>query len=561
MKDILQENKTHPAPFPLERYQRIAILAAHPDDEVYGCGGLIAAAAQRKIHVKVFIATNGEVADTGQTHIVERRQEESRRAGELLGYDVEFLGLRDRSLRYDLSLVERITGVLLECKPDLVLAPTINDYHPDHQALALAALAAFPAVAPSADLGFYETVGPLDHATHYIDLTMLYECKRRAMQLFESQESILPYAQSIEARDRYRALPFAPKVAYAEVYRLVHGKTPQWCDELLATFNLQRVRDDAWLLPAEAPLISVLIRTIGDPFIFNTIASVVAQTYRPIEIVVVAARQLPEEMIRRINTLPEVRFIPSERDLSRSEAANIALHAARGRWLAFLDDDDYWMPPHLERLARELKASQELAVCTGAVVEDVDGNVLNEYCEPLQADLMLATNQIPIHTVLFDYNLVRRYQIYFDESLHILEDWDFWLQLQCFTKIKYVPGTSAVYRWADRSELFADRERLSDVRRKIHDKWFAKLGWERFERTIEALIRELDKRNNEVSVAKRNREFYEQQLALEREKLSLTLQKLKATDEQLTRVLNSKSWRLTRSLRAVARMVTKLLSG
>src|SRR5947208_7699287 len=76
------------------RGERLLVLAPHPDDEVIGCGGLLALhlAEGRKVHVVV--ATDG--AQAGDA--VQRRSE-SRAAVALLGdATIEFLGYPDREL-------------------------------------------------------------------------------------------------------------------------------------------------------------------------------------------------------------------------------------------------------------------------------------------------------------------------------------------------------------------------------------------------------------------------------------------------------------------------------
>src|SRR6186997_2561035 len=82
------------------RGERLLVLAPHPDDEVIGCGGLVALHLRDRRAVRVVVATDGAQAGTA-----DGRQEESRRALDLLGTGAElvFLDFPDRGLGDELA--------------------------------------------------------------------------------------------------------------------------------------------------------------------------------------------------------------------------------------------------------------------------------------------------------------------------------------------------------------------------------------------------------------------------------------------------------------------------
>ncbi len=176
------------APLSLDGHQRVLVVAPHCDDEVLGAAGVIQAAVQRSLAVKVVVATNGDgfyFAAARQEHRVRPkaadfirlgrlRQGETMAALKALGVtnrQVSFLGYPDRGLetlwaqrwtanrpfrsKYTRSvkspyrrtfnpsavyagadLLADLRAVLQQDRPDLVLYPHPNDDHPDHQALA-----------------------------------------------------------------------------------------------------------------------------------------------------------------------------------------------------------------------------------------------------------------------------------------------------------------------------------------------------------------------------------------------------------------------------------------
>lgn len=123
----------------------LLVLAAHPDDETLGAGGLIAAAAARGARVEVVVATAGEASHPhspthSPTQLAALRRVELAAALERLGPRVQLctLGLPDGQLsRYKAQLAAAIDTRL---GPGSVLVtPWRGDGHPDHEACALAA--------------------------------------------------------------------------------------------------------------------------------------------------------------------------------------------------------------------------------------------------------------------------------------------------------------------------------------------------------------------------------------------------------------------------------------
>ena len=105
----------------------VVVVAAHPDDETLGAGGLIAHCVDRGMHVRVVVVTDGGA-----------RGEEARRTAELgaamalLGASVVSLGFRDGSTREHRDEIAAALGAHL-AGADLVVAPWVGDGHRDHR--------------------------------------------------------------------------------------------------------------------------------------------------------------------------------------------------------------------------------------------------------------------------------------------------------------------------------------------------------------------------------------------------------------------------------------------
>lgn len=138
-------------PFPDEPYRQAVVVAAHPDDETLGVSGLLQHLHDKGTAVRLVVATDGEAAfpalspadraELGRTRRAELR--DSLRAQGVADIEVHWLGLPDSGLaEHPAELAERLTGLLADA--DLCLVPCPTDPHPDHQAMAEAALSVAP---------------------------------------------------------------------------------------------------------------------------------------------------------------------------------------------------------------------------------------------------------------------------------------------------------------------------------------------------------------------------------------------------------------------------------
>jgi bacillithiol biosynthesis deacetylase BshB1 len=169
-------------------------VAAHPDDAEVGSGGALLVCALRGLRVAVADLTRGERSTRGTP---ERRDDESRRAGELLALaDRRCLGLPDAALGTDPSHRDALIELIRELRPRILLAPDTEDRHPDHAAAGrLAREAAY--LAGLRHAGGQEPYRPervYHYALHHpveptfvLDVSAVWERRMTAVAAFESQ--------------------------------------------------------------------------------------------------------------------------------------------------------------------------------------------------------------------------------------------------------------------------------------------------------------------------------------------------------------------------------------
>lgn len=222
---------TEPAKLP--DADKVLVLAPHPDDEVFGCGGAIALYAERSAAVHVHVLTDGAgyAPDHARAAMHATRQSESENALQQLGDGIEhsFASYKDRCLLQESGLIAHFLQLLEQQCPQVVIAPSPWEIHPDHQATARAALAAvlqwmarMPSLAPG--LMFYEIGSPLQ-VNMLVDITSVWALKEQAMRSFPSQLTQQDYVRHIAGLNAYRTYTLSGDVLQAEAFHHLPAKT------------------------------------------------------------------------------------------------------------------------------------------------------------------------------------------------------------------------------------------------------------------------------------------------------------------------------------------------
>ncbi|HEX7192529.1 MAG TPA: PIG-L family deacetylase [Thermoanaerobaculia bacterium] len=428
--------------------ERLLVLAPHPDDEVIGCGGVVAQHLDGGSSVRVVVATDG-----GQAGVPATREEESRHALSILGgSEIDFFAYPDRELaahRDELS--KRLAALLREYRPDLILVPSPIEFHPDHLALATTFCDLIQqddtlyADLATAKVAFYEVGQPL-RPNAIVDISLVAGKKYAAIAAHESQLAFRDYVAYARGLNAYRAMTMPPEVKFAEAYFVL--ALPEL--RTIATSRLQRMIGDARGIAVEVsePLpVSVIVRTKDRPALLRETIGSIRATHYPCEIVVVNDGGARPE-------IDGVTLVHHEQSRGRSEAANAGVRAAANAFIAFLDDDDLYYADHLATLTNAAKESQHTAWYGDAVSAFVrvgeNGALdthqrLRLFGDDFDRNALLADNYIPLPTLLF-----RRTDFLdlggFDSAFDLFEDWDFLIRLSQRGNFVHVPHVTCEIR-------------------------------------------------------------------------------------------------------------------
>ncbi|MDH3689953.1 MAG: glycosyltransferase [Gammaproteobacteria bacterium] len=440
------------------------VLAPHPDDEVFGCGGAIMRHVEAGDPVHVIIVSDGGfqgvMNGVDETGYVQRRQEESINAGRILGYGTPlFWGLADRDIEYSEKLVRQILSAIDSTGATVVYAPSIFEIHPDHRALGMTAIEAVRRSDKAQQIAMYEVGVPL-RPNVLLDITDLIERKQAAMACFASQLDIQEYDQHITALNRYRTYTLPKSVKAAEAYLLT--STEELRGNLLRLYDSEFKRQKKLgraVDTRDIPLVTVIIRSIGRETLSEALDSVALQTYPSIEVVVVNAKgEGHPEIGEWCGRFPS-RLCGTGQALGRSRAANTGLDNAHGEYLIFLDDDDLFDPEHLAVLM-DAAGRNRRVVYSGAQCINERGEIYDRvFNETYNPELMLVGNYIPNHTLLFSKELVE-IGCRFDESLDFYEDWDFLVQLSRHCDFSHIDRVGARYRVTESSGIGVQPNKL-----------------------------------------------------------------------------------------------------
>lgn len=207
------------------------------------------------------------------------------------------------------------------------------------------------------------------------------------------------------------------------------------------------------------PRFSVVIPTRGDaPHLRRALASALAQG-RDIEAIVAHGvdEPLPGEILfdHRVVPVATATSTPGGR-------RNAALALARAPYVAFLDDDDVWLPGHLEAAVAELDGDPalDLYACDAWLLDDASADGSGELPAVLDAlprflgpgePLTPSSGDLLVRNVLLTPAVVARLPALraaggFDGALVTMEDWDLWMRMARKGSIRVVREARIVVR-------------------------------------------------------------------------------------------------------------------
>jgi glycosyltransferase involved in cell wall biosynthesis len=199
------------------------------------------------------------------------------------------------------------------------------------------------------------------------------------------------------------------------------------------------------------PAATVIIPTLDRPALLGcALTSALAQRGVALEAVVVDDGSIPALDRDGLGRDPRVVLLRHGSTRGMAAARNTGLRVARGKWVAFLDDDDAWAPDKLRRQIEEAQRTRAGFAYAGAIAVSPAGQVVARLAAPAPRDLyarLLERNVIPAgaSNVIAQTGVVRNLGG-FDEALPHLADWDMWIRLAAAATAAALPDQLVAYR-------------------------------------------------------------------------------------------------------------------
>lgn len=226
-------------------------------------------------------------------------------------------------------------------------------------------------------------------------------------------------------------------------------------------------------------MVSAIITTHNRKNLLDrAIQSVLNQTYKDIELIVVSdgSTDGTDEQMKKYETDIRVKYITYSPGRGGNYARNTGIKAANGKYVAFLDDDDEWLPTKIEKQVQKIESDSLIGIVyTGLKSIYVKEGVSYLQAAGFEGDAsirILLGNVIGTTSTAMIKKEVLDKSGYFDENLKALQDYDLWVRVCQVANIGFVNEPLINYYNLASANQVSDKTSLyEDSKKYIHNKY------------------------------------------------------------------------------------------
>ncbi len=221
------------------------------------------------------------------------------------------------------------------------------------------------------------------------------------------------------------------------------------------------------------PLVSVIVPTYNRPdTLKTTLDSIAFQTYKNVEVILVNdAGEDVSDIVKSYHDRISVNYILHSRNKGLAASRNAGISAAKGKYIAYLDDDDIFYEDHVETLVNLLETSDYKIAYTDAYrayQEKENGRYVSKrkdipYSFDFDPDLILAQNIFPVLCIMHEKSCLDEVGV-FDESLTTHEDWDLWIRMSRKYNFAHIEKITCEFAWRTDSTSMSSTKRADFIR-------------------------------------------------------------------------------------------------
>lgn len=245
------------------------------------------------------------------------------------------------------------------------------------------------------------------------------------------------------------------------------------------------------------PTVSVIIPTFNRwPLVGAAIESVLAQGYAEFEIIVVDDGSTDRTGAELVRFGSRLRLL-TQPNRGVSAARNFGARHARGRYLAFLDSDDLWLPEKLAIQTAFMEQNPAVQICQTEEIWIRNGVRVNPKAKHRKpsGDIFIPSLKLCLvspSAVMLSRELFERVGG-FDENLPVCEDYDLWLRIAVDHPVPLIDDALAIKRGGHADQLSRsmwgmDRYRASALQKLLR----AGLDGVRRDAAVEVLRRKIE---------------------------------------------------------------------
>jgi len=209
---------------------------------------------------------------------------------------------------------------------------------------------------------------------------------------------------------------------------------------------------------------SVIINCYNsENFLEECISSVLKQTETDFEIILVN-NQSTDNTKQIIYSFDDrrIRYFETPYFKTLGDARNFGLENAKGQYIGFLDSDDFWDKNKLKRSYKFLKNQKIGMVYSDVLYFNINHNFkLYSKRKPYEGNIfesLLEDYSLCLSSVIFSKKLINNYNIKFEDSFKVCEDFDFFIKISKYCISKYDPECLVYYRIHDNNLTKSKRE-------------------------------------------------------------------------------------------------------